>query len=39
MMGVYVLTSYESSMTAVNIHTPDFHKVINVDDASGLGLH
>lgn len=36
--GVCVLTSYESSMTTVNIHTADFHKVINVDDASGLGL-
>ena len=38
MVGVYVLTSYESSMTTVNIHIADFHKVINVDDASGLGL-
>lgn len=37
MMGVYVMTSSEGSMTTVNIHIAGFNKVINVDDASGLG--
>lgn len=37
-MGVYALTSYEGSMTTVNIHIAAFREVINVNDASGLGL-